>query len=196
MNLDPLIQAQIAKKLINVSQLLYVDSDTPIRAWSGYGVLTLGPWGADATGGDYLGLGVMVDIPQLQQSVGGVAQRIELSLSGVDAEVSRLADEGAAEIRAKTTVVGLLFMDENFQPLASPLAFWTGESDSIRSESVSDADGVKVRTIALSVGSVTTGRRRPQYNYYTRAQQRAISPTDAGCDRVALYSSDREIKWP
>lgn len=196
MNIDSLIQEQIAGHLINVSWLLYIDSDEPVRAWNGVGRLAVGPWGADTTGGDYLGIGALIEVPALQQLVNGVAQRIEISLSGVDAQIVSLADEGASEIRAKDTNVGMLFMDGDWQPLATPLAVWTGESDSIRCDSAPDSDGNKKRTISLSVGSTTTGRRRPRYNLYTRAQQRQKSPTDAGCDRVALYSQERELKWP
>lgn len=196
MNLDPLIQAQIAGRLINVSWLLYIDSDEPVRAWSGVGRLPLAAWGADEVGGDYLGLGVLVDVPSLQQLVNGVAQRLEIGLSGVDAQISELANDGASEIRARSTVIGMLFMDDHWQPLAAPLAVWFGEADAIRSDRQSSPNGEQTRSITLSAGSTTTGRRRPRYSYYTRAQQRARSSDDAFCDRVSLMTTDRELKWP
>lgn len=196
MNLDPLIAAQIEGRLIRQSYLLYIGATTPVRAWNGVGRLPLAAWGQDETGADYLGLGTIVDIPALQQLINGVAQRLDISLSGVDATVANLADEGADEIRAASVTIGLLFMDEDWQPLASPLAIWNGEADVIKSDSVSNPGGGKFRTVTLSTGSATTGRRRPRFNYFTRAQQRSRSEDDAFCDIVANYSTESEIKWP
>lgn len=196
MNLDPLIQAQIDGKLIRRCVLLYVATDTPIRVWTGVGDFDKAADAVDIEGGIYKGLGEIQEIPALQQLVNGVAQRIDLSLSGVDANIVALADSEAADVRSKAVSIGLQFFDEDWQPLGDTLWIWDGEADVVKSESLSGADFTRVRTITLSVGTLTTGRRRPKLTFFTRSQQRRRSPTDAFCDRVALYSADTELKWP
>lgn len=196
MNLDPLIQAEIDGKLIRRCVLLYVATDTPIRVWTGVGDFDKAADAVDIEGGIYKGLGEIQEIPALQQLVNGVAQRIDLSLSGVDANIVALADSEAADVRSKAVSIGLQFFDEDWQPLGDTLWIWDGEADVVKSESLSGADFTRVRTITLSVGTLTTGRRRPKLTFFTRSQQRRRSPTDAFCDRVALYSADTELKWP
>lgn len=196
MNLDPLISAQIDGHLIRRSVLMYVATDAPIRAWTGIGNFDHPGDDVDLTGGPYLGLGEMQDIPALQQLVNGVASRIELSLSGVDDRIVALADSEAAEVRSKVVTLGLQFFDEAWQPLGDTLWIWDGEADVIRTDSNSDPGFGRTRVVTLSVGSLTTGRRRPRLNHFTRAQQRRRSPDDAFCDLTGLYSGDTELKWP
>jgi hypothetical protein len=190
MNLNPLIQAQIDGRLLCASYVLRIDTDPPVRAWTGAGIIMI-----DAEA--YLGLGTIPDVPAFQSLVNGVASRLDLSLSGVDAQVMSLANGDAAQVRGKEVKVGLIFLDNTLQPIGSP--FWVGpdyEADVITTESVSTAEFGRARTVTLSVGSTTTGRRRPLLNYWTRAQQIIRSATDAFCDLVSRYTSESEMKWP
>lgn len=196
MNLDPLIQAQIDGHLIRRSMLMHIATDTPVRAWTGVGPFDKAADVVDATGGTYLGLGEMHEIPALAQLVNGVASRIELSLSGVDDRIVELADQDAPEVRSRVVTLGLQFFGADWQPLGDTLWIWDGEADVIRTDSVSNPDLTRTRTVTLSVGSLTTGRRRPVLSHFTRAQQRRRSPDDAFCDRTGLYSADTELKWP
>lgn len=196
MNLDALIKAQIDGHLIRRSVLLYIATDEPVRAWTGVGPYDHPGDTVDTDGGTYLGLGEMQDIPALQQLVNGVAQRIELSLSGVDERIVALADADAPEVRSKAVTLGLQFFGENWQPLGDTLWIWSGEADVVKTSSISTPGFDRYRTITLSVGSLTTGRRRPRLSFWTRAQQRLKSLLDAFCDRTGLYSADTELKWP
>lgn len=196
MNLDPLIQAQIDGHLIRRSVLMHIATDTPVRAWTGVGPFEHPGDAVDVTGGTYLGLGEMQDIPALQQLVNGVASRIELSLSGVDDRIVALADADAPDVRSKVVTLGLQFFGSDWQPLGDTLWIWDGEADVIRTDTVSDPSFGRARTVTLSVGSLTTGRRRPVLSFFTRAQQRRRSSDDAFCDRTGLYSADTELKWP
>lgn len=198
MNLDPLIDAQIDGKLIRMSILMHVATDTPIRAWLGVGPLEKAADGVDLTGGTYLGLGQMQSVPALQQLVNGTAQRIELSLSGVDEQIAALADAEAADVRSKVVSLGLQFLGPDWQPLGDTLWLWDGEADVVKAESVSGPgpEFQRTRMVSLSVGSTTTGRRRPKLSFFTRSQQRRRSADDAFCDRTGLYSADTELKWP
>ena len=196
MNIDPLIQAQIDGHLIRRSVLMHIATDVPVRAWTGAGPFVHPGDAVDVTGGTYLGLGEMQDIPALGQLVNGVASRIDLTLSGVDARIVALADADAPEVRSKVVSLGLQFFARDWSPLGDTMWIWDGEADVIRTESMSNADFSRTRTITLSVGSTTTGRRRPKLNHFTRAQQRRRSSDDAFCDRTGLYSGDSELKWP
>lgn len=196
MNIDALVEAQINHKLIRASFFLRLDSDTPVRAWAGIGDFVLPVDTIEVDGGTYKGVGILNDIPSFQQLVNGIAQRVEFSMSGVDDQIAALADEEASEIRSKRVNVGLQFLDEEWQPLAPIIWVWEGEADVIRKSSVSSPDFQRINTITLSVGSLTTGRRRPSLSYFTGAQQRRRSADDAFCDRTGLYSQGSEIKWP
>ena len=196
MNLDPLIAAQIDRKLIRMSILMYVDTEEPIRAWMGVAPLEKAADAVDLTGGTYLGLGAMQGVPALQQLTNGQAQRIELTLSGVDERVAALADAEAADVRSRIVTLGLQFFGPDWQPLGDTVWIWDGEADVVKAEMISTPDFTRVRTVSLSVGSTTTGRRRPRLNTFTRSQQRRRSSTDAFCDRTGLYSNDSELKWP
>lgn len=196
MNLDSLIKAQIDRHLIRRSVMLHIATEVPVRAWTGVGPYEHPADAVDVTGGTYLGLGEIQDIPALQQLVNGVAQRIELSLSGVDDRIVELADADAPEVRSKAVTIGLQFFSEAWGPLGSTLWIWSGEADVIKTDTVSSPDFGRQRTITLSVGSLTTGRRRPRLSYWTRAQQLIRSATDVFCNRTGLYSNDTELKWP
>lgn len=196
MNIDTLIQAQIDGRLIRMSFLMFIDSPEPVRAWTGIGDLIVPPWSGDSEGGTYKGIGAILDIPALQQLVNGVASRVDFTLSGVDATIVALADSEAADIRSKDVIVGMQFFADDWQPVGDPLRIWDGEADVIRTDTASTPDFGRVRTITLSVGSTTTGRRRPSLQTFTRSQQRSRSPDDAFCDRTGLYSGDSELTWP
>lgn len=196
MSMDALVKAQIDGHLVRRSVLLYIETDEPVRAWTGVGAFQKAADAVDTEGGVYLGLGEMQDIPALQQLMNGVAQRIELSLSGVDARIVELADADAPEVRSKAVHIGLQFFDADWQPLAGTFWIWDGEADVIKTDTVSSPDFGRFRTVSLSVGSITTGRRRPLLQNFTRAQQRRRSSDDAFCDRTGLYSGDSSSKWP
>lgn len=190
MNLNPLIQAQIDGRLLRSCYLLRIDSPTPVCAWTGVGDIILG-------GETYLGLGLLPDVPSFQSLINGVAARLDLTLSGVDADVLALANGEANDVRGREVKIGLLFLDSAFRPIGTPL--WVGpdyRADVISTDSVSTADFGRVRTVTLSIGSATTGRRRPPLNYWTRAQQIIRSASDAFCNLVSRYTAESEIKWP
>lgn len=196
MNIDALIKAQIDGKVIRASYIFRMATDPIIRLWTGVGDINIAASGPETTGGVYQGLGVLTSMPEIENLTNGTAQRVEFALSGVDANIVALADADAEAIRAKQVNIGLLFMGEDWQPLAAPLWLWQGDADVIRTNTTSGPDFSRERTVTLSVGSLMTGRRRPKLSSFTRAQQRRRSADDAFCDRTRLYSIGSEVKWP
>lgn len=176
------------------SVLVRFGTETPVRAWAGLGDLQIPADEVEPAGATYLGIGLLGNVPALRQLIGGVAERLEFSLSVPSGEVFALADDEAATIRAAPVDVGVIFFDEHWQQ--SEVAWlWNGAADV---PSVSrTANGLSVaRTIRLSVGSAFTDRTRPRHTYFTNADQKRRSPTDDFCARVDLYTVNSTIKWP
>lgn len=196
MNLDSLIKAQIDGGLIRQAWVMHMQTDPVVRAWTGIGSLRLEADSVDTEGGTYGGIGMMQDTPAIQSLVNGVAQRMDLTLSGVDQEILALVDGDAENVRSKQVDIGLLFMGEDWQPITTPLWVWQGQADFISTDSGSSPDFARTKSVTLSIGSITTGRRRARLSYFTKVQQRERSSTDAFCDFVSRYSADSEIKWP
>lgn len=166
-----------------------------VRAWMGFGDFAVPADDVDTTGGTYLGVGLVGDVPALRQLVGGVAERIEFSLNGADETTFRLADDQVEEARGAPVHVGIVFFDEEWQAVSPVAWLWEGTAD-VPAVDRDGSGGQVTRRVSLSVGSAFTDRTRPQLGFYTDADQRRRSPTDALCARVASYSIDSTIVWP
>lgn len=170
-----------------------------IRLWGGVGKLTL-PADAieDTENAPYSGAGELLDVPALSQLINGIAERVDFQLSGtvVTGEVAAIASSEADEIQQAVCNVGVFAMDEDFQRLSPVAWLWEGEADSLLVERRAEGGGRIVRTLTLSVGSVMTGRRRPQAAYFTDPDQRSRSPTDAFFDRIRTYEQGTTKVWP
>lgn len=172
-----------------------VTSEGPVRAWLGVGDYDLPADDVDETGGTYQGVGLVGDMPALSQLVGGVAERVDFTLSGADETTLALADEDAATVLNAPVYVGIVFFDEDWQPV-DPIAWpWSGTADVPAVDCSANGESL-VRRVTLSVGSAFTGRARPLLGYYTQADQQARSPTDTFCNRVAGYNVGSTIQWP
>lgn len=196
MNLDAAIAAQIEGKLVRASMVVRIATDPPVRAWFGNGDLEHEADAVETEGGLYKGVGLLPEMPPLQQMVNGAASRVDLTASGVDARIVALADADASEVRSKRVDFGIKFFDTDWAPLGQTIWLAQYEADVIRTDMVSTADFNRARSVTLSIGSIMTGRRRPKLAFWTRAWQRLREATDAFCDRVSLYTAEAEIKWP
>lgn len=167
----------------------------PVRAWLGVGDYEIAADDVDLTGGTYLGIGLVGDVPALRQLVGGLAERVEFTLNGADEITFALADQDAAEVRGAPVHVGIVFFDEDWQEVAPVAWLWDGTAD-VPSVDRDGQGGQITRRVSLSVGSAFTDRTRPQLGFYTHKDQKRRSPTDNFCARVAAYGIDSTIKWP
>ncbi len=170
-------------------------SEGPVRAWLGFGDYALPACDVDPTGGVYPGIGLVGDIPALRQLIGGLAERVEFALNGADATTFRLADQDAHVIRNAPVHVGIVFFDDHWQPVDDVAWPWSGTADVVETTRDGQGDAVS-RRVSLSVASGFTDRTRPQLGFYTDADQRRRSPTDAFCARVSAYSIESTITWP
>lgn len=166
-----------------------------VRAWLGVGDFALPADDVDQSGGTYLGIGLVGDVPALRQLVGGVAERVEFTLNGADQTTFRLADDQVDDVRGAPVHVGIIFFDEDWQAVGPVAWLWEGTAD-VPAVDRDGSGGQVIRRVSLSVGSAFTDRTRPQLGFYTDKDQRRRSPNDAFCARVASYSVDSTIVWP
>lgn len=166
----------------------------PIRAWAGIGDLQIPADDLEAEPATYLGVGILSGVPALRQLVGGIAERLEFSLSVPSGEIFALADADAASVRNAPVDVGVVFFDSDWSQ--SDVAWlWNGTAD-VPAVSRSGTGLNVTRSITISAGSAFTDRTRPQHTYFTDADQKRRSPTDTFCARVVLYTVNSSIKWP
>lgn len=167
----------------------------PIRAWTGVGDLAIEADDVDIEGGLYQGIGLLGAIPPLRQLIGGVAERLELTLAVSDGPVFDLADEDADDVIGAPVDMGVIFFDDAWQMVAPPAWLWSGRAD-VPTVSRTTSDETITRSISLSVGSAFTDRTRATLSFFTDADQRLRSPTDEFCARVAGYTGTHAIQWP
>lgn len=159
--------------------------DPPVRCWTGIGDLAVPGDIVDSGGTIYSGVGELLNLPAVQQLINGTAERVQFIVSGVTAETLRLAMEDRDSVNGAQARIGSLVLDNDLQPVGSISWEWRGIADVIEVGSTIGQDGNRVRTITLSVASADTGRSRADLAYFTDADQRRRSPTDAIFSHVA-----------
>jgi hypothetical protein len=161
----------------------------PVAAlWSGLGWLDTPPDDLDPNGRRFIGAGALLQVPELKQMMNGLADRVDFSISGVNAQTLRLALEDRDTIAGAALAVGHVTFDRNWQIEGSPVWTWRGVADVLSIDSQS-MDAGRERTITLSVASADTARSNPGLTWFTDADQRRRSPDDAIFDRVAGISA-------
>jgi hypothetical protein len=169
---------------VRESYLLRIASDPPARVWSGFGNLEIPADIVEPEPATYLGFGQMLSAVDFQYLINGVAERLEFSVSGVDTEMVRLAQEDAYSTKNAAVHLGRIDFDENWQQVGDVEWEAVFRADSITVESQGDG-GKRVRIIKLSVGTDDTGRSYAPMAFFTDADQRRRSPTDLAFVHVA-----------
>lgn len=163
-----------------------------IRLWGGMGDFSLAANTFDGSAQIYKGIGQINDIPVMQQLLGGAAERVTFTMSGVDATTAALADSEANLVRGAQIQVGLVLLGSDWQPLTitgSSVIRWCAEYEA---DSPGGSHDGMTWAMTLSAGSTMTGRRRSLISRYTPQDQRKRSSTDAFCDKtpqIALGTS-------
>lgn len=192
------LQAHLAGGEVRPAILFRMATDPVVRLWAGAGDLALGSDAIETTDGAiYTGMGELLSPPQVNALVNGLAERVDFTLSGaaVSGEVAAIASTEAADIRGAAVNLGFFVFDADYQQLTPALWLWDGVADSLKvNRQANGQDGT--RSVALSVGSLLTGRQRPDLSYWTPFDQRRRSTDDAFCDRVPLYSQGTTKVWP
>jgi hypothetical protein len=124
------------------------DGSTPIRVWGGYGVIAIG-------GNDYQPLGDRALAQQTTGALGGIAQGMTLTLSGVEPAALALLDP--AEVKGASVVVYRLIFASDGKTLLDAHVFDRGRGDAVDSaETIGGAGGDQI------FGRKRCARPRPQ----------------------------------
>lgn len=179
--------------------LCRIDSDPVIRLWAGAVRDLAIPADAveDVEGAIYQSMGLLTDFPQLSELLNGEAERVVAGLSGagVTAEMADLATADASSIRSVRVNFGLMMFDANWIKGTPVLWPWEGEADSLTTSWEGGKAGAS-RKIALSVGSILTGRRRPFNGLNTDLDQQRRSPGDLFYSEIRNYTEESTKVWP
>lgn len=156
-------------------------SDPPIRIWGGYGVLTI-------DGEEYQPLGDRGVAQISGGALGGTAQSIDLSLSGIEPEAIEVLDADEVN-RAPVSLFRLIFSGDG-QRLLDYHRYSRGRLDPL---SVKDIIG-STATISTSIETAARGLGRRGGRMRTDADQRLILSTDGFFKHVA-YAGQKTLYW-
>lgn len=176
------------------SYIFRIETDTPAMFWTGHGDLLVPADGLVLDAPEIaLGGGGLIDLPDLEQLLNGVAQRLEITLSGVTPAALVYAQEESAQVPGAAVWIGRLEFDENWQAIGSVSWEWQGEG---RSLSVVRTEGSPPsRNVILRVASGDTTRSRAPVSYFTDADQRRKHPTDAFFSHVGRINAGTSRRW-
>lgn len=166
------------------SIVVRIACDPPALLWSGLGLLPLPADNVIPEDAFALGGGELVSVPDFQQLIGGTAERLDFTVSGVNEETLRLALEDAPSVRGARVDVGTVQFDDAWQAQGVE---WESvfEARSLTVSRAQGQDGSANRTITLTIVQGSTTRSRAKLAYFTDADQRRRSADDAVFSHVA-----------
>jgi hypothetical protein len=175
--------------------LMYIASTPGVRLWTGPANFKLSACGQDATGGLYLGLGILCSVPSLRIPLNGNFALHTFSLSGVSKAAIQAVDADRNAIRNARISFARVELDADMNPVAAPVWVWVGEVIGLRMSR--DGKGnPPTRTISLISAAGSAGRTVQTGGLWTGVQQRQIDPNDSSCDLVPYYANATDEIWP
>lgn len=199
MNFNDAELAALESGMQRIGVFFRLATDPVVRLWLGIGNIEPGVNVLDQTGATYQGFGEIQSLPDFNQMINGAAQRVEFSVSGVSGGLLAIASGDDAEaVKGKPVSVGLGIFGSDWALLGSVKWFanYTADYLSVLQAESSDPMQPIVRTVALSCGSLMTGRRRPGRSYFTDQDQQARYPGDRFCSLVGRYAHGFNKAWP
>lgn len=190
------IAAKLAGKKVQAAILVRFDfvSET-IRLWRGNGVLKTN----DAA--KWQGLGLLGSMSGIEQAINGQAPAMSFTLSGIDAQIMRLAkDEFEAEVYGRIVYVLIQFFGvddpadpDNQRPLDLPYPVCAGRCLQPSMSFTSEGE----RSVSISAESLFSLRSRPAFAMLTDADQQHRYPGagDKGFEYVGVLTN-KVLNWP
>lgn len=180
--------------LYREAYIFRIATDPPVLFWTGFGDLAVP---ADAVVPDdaiALGAGQLISVPDLEQLINGIAQRLDFTFSGVSEQTIAFAHEEAADVAGARVDIGRMDQGPDWQQLAPVEWEWTGEARSLTVGSQSTDEG-RSRSITLTVAAGDTTRSRAPLAFFTDSDQRRRSSDDAIFSHVAGINSGTSRRW-
>ena len=158
-----------------------IDCDPPVRVFSGHGMMEI-------AGEEYEGIGDRALAQVSDGALGGSAQTVTLSLSGVDPDV--LAILAAEDVRAAPVVLRRLVCDGTGKTVLDAHVYRRGRLDQLPTEDVIGAEA----TIKAMVEGAARGLGRRGGRLRTDADQRLVKPNDGSLKHVS-YAAEKTLYW-
>lgn len=180
----------------NSAILIRIDTPEPIRLFGGPGLFenkAIDDINAFDAGAIYNQLdpnGAWVSaVPPVRQLVGGMAEALDFTLSGVPAIPQTFVDERAAE--GFRIYFGDVEFDADLQQVGDAWWIWSGI---IRKASA--ADSSNTTSITLTAETTCASRSRATLRTWCNANFRQDHPTDGFCRQIGRNGLNRTVKWP
>jgi hypothetical protein len=167
--------------VVGAVQITPRDGGDPIRVWGGYGVFAI-------LGHPFLPLGDRGLAQQTSGAIGGVAQGMTLTLSGVEPAALALLDPD--EVRNASVVVYRLIFAGDGKTLLDTQVFDRGRGDTL--DTVETIGGPAA--IKYAVESAARGLGRSGARMRSDSDQRLINPTD-GYFKNTAYAAEKALAW-
>lgn len=180
--------------LYRESYVFRIATDDPALFWTGHGDLYLPADDVLPAPTIALGGGQLVSLPELEQLINGVAQRIDVVLSGVNDRTVAFAQEESAQVPGAAVHIGRVNFDEAWQVVGAVEWEWTGEARTLSIGSEDGADG-RQRTLTLRVAAGDTKRSRAPLAFFTDADQRRRFADDDFFSHVGAINAGTSRRW-
>ncbi len=176
-------KAALAENVVRPAILVYADfPGGAVRIWSGIGTLY-------ADGQEWSGLGELLSIEDITETVDSAQNGIAVRVSGIPSEVFSSILLGNYQNR--TATVSLLVFDGDMNVIGAPVSLFRGLMDS---DSVKDT-GTEV-SVTMSLESAMSDQLRPRVYRYTHEDQQTLYPDagDKGLEFVAALQN-LQLRW-
>lgn len=171
---------------IRVERGVYVSgSGTTIRLWGGYGDADLP---SDEGTSTFHGIGDRSLGKQINASIGGTAQNLTLTLSGIEPAALEVLDPD--EVKGAAAVVRILIYDSAGKTLLGAYVYTRGRVDELRTSEVVGGPA----SIQLAIEGAARGLGRKGARRRSDADQRLVSSTD-GFYRVVSAAPKKTLYW-
>lgn len=183
---DTIREVLAGRRVAAANLVLFDFVTTPVRLWTGNGTLNAG-------GQEWSAIGELGSISGLEQAVNGEAPEASFILSGIDANIMRLArHDFEAEAKNRLAKVFVQFFEDGSDiPLDQPFPIWSGRLHT----PLFNIDANGERQITVTAESLFTLRSRPNYAMNTDRDQQKRFDGDLGFQFVPTLKN-KVVTWP
>ncbi|WP_370677643.1 hypothetical protein [Pleomorphomonas sp. PLEO] len=165
-----------------------------LRLFFGINTVEYG-FATDPGGSRYKGAGRILDIPDFDGLLNGIAETVEWSISGIPEDLTEYLKE-IPNVEGADILLGYCPMDHRGQPRMRIVPEWAGTGDYVSYEIAAVKEGEQRRfKLALTTHTGNESRRTPRKSAFTQAEQQIEYPGDQFFFRSHLYNQTRLKIW-
>lgn len=179
--IDASVETAVEDSVVRIALLCDLHFSSPLYLWTGLGTKTY-------SNNDYIGVGDLLGINDIQESQDLGAKGVVLNLSGLNG-TTILNKALTEEYQGKSVVIRLAVVNAGGSIIGTPVIIFDGFMDVM----TIDESG-ETSTISLAVESKLIQLGRSNVRRYNMQDQRAEHPTDKGFDYVSVIA-EKDIIW-